>query len=49
VQEGGYDTRVLGRNARFFLSGLQRSIYERRLGRRSAATGTLAPSATPQR
>ena len=31
VQEGGYDTRVLGRNARHFLSGLQRSIYERRL------------------
>jgi acetoin utilization deacetylase AcuC-like enzyme/GNAT superfamily N-acetyltransferase len=31
VQEGGYDTRVLGRNARQFLSGLQRGIYERRL------------------
>jgi acetoin utilization deacetylase AcuC-like enzyme/GNAT superfamily N-acetyltransferase len=30
VQEGGYDTRVLGRNARHFLAGLQRGIYERR-------------------
>jgi acetoin utilization deacetylase AcuC-like enzyme len=34
VQEGGYDTRVIGRNARSFLSGLQRVIYERRLARR---------------
>ncbi len=31
VQEGGYDIRVLGRNATRFLSGLQRGIYERRL------------------
>jgi acetoin utilization deacetylase AcuC-like enzyme/GNAT superfamily N-acetyltransferase len=30
VQEGGYDTRVIGRNARHFLTGLQRGIYERR-------------------
>lgn len=37
VQEGGYDTRVLGRNARYFLSGLQRSIYERRASRRAVA------------
>ncbi len=36
VQEGGYDTRVLGRNARYFLSGLQRGIYERRGARRAA-------------
>jgi acetoin utilization deacetylase AcuC-like enzyme len=36
VQEGGYDTRVIGRNARSFLSGLQRAIYERRLVRREA-------------
>ena len=36
VQEGGYDTRVIGRNARAFLSGLQRAIYERRLVRREA-------------
>jgi acetoin utilization deacetylase AcuC-like enzyme len=49
VQEGGYDTRVLGRNARFFLSGLQRSIYERRLARRAATNDALAPSATPER
>ena len=48
VQEGGYDTRVLGRNARSFLSGLQRSIYERRLERRSAAANALVPSATPE-
>ena len=31
VQEGGYDTRVLGRNATYLLRGLQRGIYERRL------------------
>ena len=31
VQEGGYDTRVLGRNARSFLFGVQHGIYERRL------------------
>jgi acetoin utilization deacetylase AcuC-like enzyme/GNAT superfamily N-acetyltransferase len=31
VQEGGYDTRVLGRNARHFLTGVQHGIYERRL------------------
>jgi acetoin utilization deacetylase AcuC-like enzyme/GNAT superfamily N-acetyltransferase len=31
VQEGGYDTRVLGRNARYLLRGLQRGLYERRL------------------
>ncbi|HEX6964174.1 MAG TPA: histone deacetylase family protein [Gemmatimonadaceae bacterium] len=49
VQEGGYDTRTLGRNARYFLSGLQRTIYERRLERRSAAADALAPSATPER
>jgi acetoin utilization deacetylase AcuC-like enzyme/GNAT superfamily N-acetyltransferase len=36
VQEGGYDTRVIGRNARSFLSGLQRAVYERRLVRREA-------------
>ncbi|MGH7664483.1 MAG: GNAT family N-acetyltransferase [Gemmatimonadaceae bacterium] len=30
VQEGGYDTRVLGRNARQFLSGLQHSGVERK-------------------
>ncbi len=35
VQEGGYDTRVLGRNARQLILGLQRTIYERRLQRRS--------------
>ena len=34
VQEGGYDTRVIGRNARHFLGGLQRGVYERRLGLR---------------
>jgi acetoin utilization deacetylase AcuC-like enzyme len=28
VQEGGYDSRVLGRNARQFISGLQRGIRE---------------------
>ena len=38
VQEGGYDTRVLGRNARHFVAGLQRGIYERRLERRRAVT-----------
>lgn len=31
VQEGGYDTRVLGRNATWLLTGLQRGLYERRL------------------
>jgi acetoin utilization deacetylase AcuC-like enzyme len=31
VQEGGYDTRVLGRNATYILRGLQRGVYERRL------------------
>jgi len=31
VQEGGYDSRVLGRNARQLINGLQRAIYERRL------------------
>ncbi|MDQ6718463.1 MAG: histone deacetylase family protein [Gemmatimonadota bacterium] len=31
VQEGGYDVRVLGRNAMRFVRGLQRGIYERRL------------------
>jgi acetoin utilization deacetylase AcuC-like enzyme/GNAT superfamily N-acetyltransferase len=31
VQEGGYDTRVLGRNATYLLRGLQRGLYERRL------------------
>jgi acetoin utilization deacetylase AcuC-like enzyme/GNAT superfamily N-acetyltransferase len=31
VQEGGYDTRVLGRNARRLIGGLQRGVYERRL------------------
>ena len=35
VQEGGYDTRVIGRNARQLLSGLQRGIYERRLAPRA--------------
>ena len=39
VQEGGYDTRVLGRNARHFLAGLQRTVYERRLSRRPATDG----------
>ena len=34
VQEGGYDTRVIGRNARQLLMGLQRGIYERRLSAR---------------
>jgi acetoin utilization deacetylase AcuC-like enzyme len=34
VQEGGYDTRVLGRNARYLLRGLQHGIYERRLAAR---------------
>lgn len=29
VQEGGYDIRVLGRNARRFLEGLQRGVTER--------------------
>ena len=37
VQEGGYDTRVLGRNARQFITGLQRAVYERRLVSRQAA------------
>lgn len=36
VQEGGYDIRVLGRNAARFLGGLQRGIYERRLSSRFA-------------
>ena len=31
VQEGGYDTRVLGRNARQLVTGLQHAIYERRI------------------
>lgn len=35
VQEGGYDIRVLGRNATRFLRGLQRGIYERRLSPRT--------------
>jgi acetoin utilization deacetylase AcuC-like enzyme len=35
VQEGGYDTRVLGRNATYLLRGLQRGLYERRLTARS--------------
>ncbi|CAN5319903.1 hypothetical protein BH23GEM2_BH23GEM2_01380 [soil metagenome] len=35
VQEGGYDTRVLGRNARYLLRGLQHGIYERRLAVRA--------------
>ena len=35
VQEGGYDTRTLGRNARHFVTGLQRGIYERRLAART--------------
>ncbi|HET7585545.1 MAG TPA: histone deacetylase family protein [Gemmatimonadaceae bacterium] len=30
VQEGGYDTRVIGRNARAFLNGLQHGGHERR-------------------
>lgn len=34
IQEGGYDTRVIGRNARQLLMGLQRTIYERRRERR---------------
>jgi acetoin utilization deacetylase AcuC-like enzyme/GNAT superfamily N-acetyltransferase len=34
VQEGGYDTRVLGRNATYLLRGLQHGIYERRLAAR---------------
>jgi acetoin utilization deacetylase AcuC-like enzyme len=34
VQEGGYDTRVIGRNARHFLGGLQRGVYERGLSLR---------------
>ncbi|HUF28658.1 MAG TPA: histone deacetylase family protein [Gemmatimonadaceae bacterium] len=34
VQEGGYDTRVLGRNARHLVSGLQHAIYERRTEKR---------------
>lgn len=34
VQEGGYDTRVIGRNARHLVSGLQRGVYERRLSPR---------------
>jgi acetoin utilization deacetylase AcuC-like enzyme/GNAT superfamily N-acetyltransferase len=37
VQEGGYDTRTLGRNARHFVTGLQRAVYERRLARRAEA------------
>lgn len=37
VQEGGYDTRVIGRNARRFLTGLQRGIYERRGTRRGTS------------
>jgi acetoin utilization deacetylase AcuC-like enzyme/GNAT superfamily N-acetyltransferase len=35
VQEGGYDTRVIGRNARRLIGGLQRGVYERRLLPRS--------------
>ena len=31
VQEGGYDTRVLGRNARQLVTGLQHTIFERRV------------------
>jgi acetoin utilization deacetylase AcuC-like enzyme/GNAT superfamily N-acetyltransferase len=38
VQEGGYDTRTIGRNARHLLAGLQRTIYERRLERRRQIT-----------
>ena len=34
VQEGGYDTRVIGRNARQLLGGMQRGVYERRLAPR---------------
>ncbi|MGQ0713656.1 MAG: hypothetical protein ACT4PJ_07970 [Gemmatimonadaceae bacterium] len=34
VQEGGYDTRVIGRNARQLVTGLQRAVYERRLSPR---------------
>jgi acetoin utilization deacetylase AcuC-like enzyme len=34
VQEGGYDTRVIGRNARQLLMGLQHGVYERRLSAR---------------
>jgi acetoin utilization deacetylase AcuC-like enzyme/GNAT superfamily N-acetyltransferase len=34
VQEGGYDTRVLGRNSRRLIGGLQRGVYERRLSAR---------------
>ncbi|HVS30881.1 MAG TPA: GNAT family N-acetyltransferase [Thermoanaerobaculia bacterium] len=30
VQEGGYDSRVLGRNARQLVVGLQHGVYERR-------------------
>ena len=36
VQEGGYDTRVLGRNARSFIMGLQSGIYARPFERRPA-------------
>ncbi|MEO5588965.1 MAG: histone deacetylase family protein, partial [Gemmatimonadaceae bacterium] len=39
VQEGGYDIRVLGRNARRFLQGLQRGVYERRLATRVGESG----------
>ena len=39
VQEGGYDTRAIGRNAHAFLSGLQRAIYERRLSSRVQGSG----------
>jgi acetoin utilization deacetylase AcuC-like enzyme/ribosomal protein S18 acetylase RimI-like enzyme len=45
VQEGGYDTRVLGRNARTFLAGLQRGIYERRAARRPASSASAPSSA----
>ena len=38
VQEGGYDTRVLGRNARHLVTGLQHAIYERRVEPRLPAS-----------
>ncbi len=42
VQEGGYDTRVLGRNARQFITGLQRAVYDRRLMSRAVSSSSVS-------
>jgi len=47
VQEGGYDSRVLGANARAFFGGLWASAHEGRWRRRSTGAKPIRPTFAP--